>query len=512
MAFQSDRISINKDFSTGYFLDVSGNINIDGSLYFNNQLFTPNSGTVTSVKASVPAGLTVSGIPITTDGSITITYESGYSISTDASKGQWQSAHAHSILTSGNPHGVTKSDVSLGNVDNVKQIPDASFGVAFGTATLDGGGKVPGTQLPYNLMEYKGTWNVITNVPSLSDSDPSSYQGNVYICSNSGSRNLGSGVIDFSTNDWVIFNGDFWEKSINSNAVVSVNSKTGIVVLTTADVSENSSNKYYTEERVSLNTDVSANTTKRHNALTLNASNGLYLTVGVGSQELNLSLASSTNTGALSSTDWNTFNNKQNNYPSAILFNSGDGKLTLQRNGLGDISTNLDGRYLQSVSDAMITFSDITTGNASTNKHGFLPKLSGQSTQYLNGLGNWQTITSGNDVSFGSAAQIPFMNNVSTNFSYSNNLTWNDSLLYIGGNTHVKSNLVVDGSLDINGTNVTIDGSAYIGSAIITNYQYMGNPTTDGSWRFFVSADASAGLVFQKRISGVWTEVVIFDF
>jgi hypothetical protein len=188
MAFQSDRISINKDFSSGYFLDVSGNINIDGSLYFNNQLFTPNSGTVTSVKASVPTGLTVSGTPITTDGSIIITYESGYSISTDASKGKWQSAYTHST-TIGNPHGVSKSDVSLGNVDNVKQIPDASFGVAFGTATLDGGGKVPVTQLPYNLMEYKGNWNPVTNTPILSDSDPSSYQGNVYICTQSASRN-----------------------------------------------------------------------------------------------------------------------------------------------------------------------------------------------------------------------------------------------------------------------------------------------------------------------------------
>jgi hypothetical protein len=124
------------------------------------------------------------------------------------------------------------------------------------------------------------------------------------------------------------------------------------------------------------------------------------------------------------------------------------------------------------------------------------------------------TLTLPNDAScaFGSDNQIPFMNNTNNNFSYSNNLTWNDSSLYIGGNAHIKSNLVVDGSLDINGTNVTIDGSAYIGSTMITNYQYMGNPTTDGSWRFFVSQDASADLVFQKRIAGIWIEGGRFGF
>lgn len=39
--------------------------------------------------------------------------------------------------------------------------------------------------------------------------------------------------------------------------------------------------------------------------------------------------------------------------------------------------------------DSNIIFSDITTNNASALKHGFLPKLSNVSTQYLNGLGQW---------------------------------------------------------------------------------------------------------------------------
>jgi len=39
---------------------------------------------------------------------------------------------------------------------------------------------------------------------------------------------------------------------------------------------------------------------------------------------------------------------------------------------------------------------------------------------------------------------------------------------------------------------------------VVKTYQYMGEPNTNGSWRFFVSS--SGDLVFEKRISGTWTE------
>lgn len=39
------------------------------------------------------------------------------------------------------------------------------------------------------------------------------------------------------------------------------------------------------------------------------------------------------------------------------------------------------------VAESEVTFTDITTNNSSTSKHGYLPKLSGSSTQYLDGTG-----------------------------------------------------------------------------------------------------------------------------
>lgn len=96
-----------------------------------------------------------------------------------------------------------------------------------------------------------------------------------------------------------------------AGGVTSVFTRTGAVVAQTGDYTTTQvtegTNLYYTNARVSANTDVSANTAARHNAVTIGTANGLSLST----QQLSLSLASSGTTGALSSTDWNTFNGKQ---------------------------------------------------------------------------------------------------------------------------------------------------------------------------------------------------------
>lgn len=45
--------------------------------------------------------------------------------------------------------------------------------------------------------------------------------------------------------------------------------------------------------------------------------------------------------------------------------------------------------------ESSVTFTDITTGNASTTKHGYLPKLSGNSSEVFNGVGGWSSVSSG---------------------------------------------------------------------------------------------------------------------
>jgi hypothetical protein len=109
-----------------------------------------------------------------------------------------------------------------------------------------------------------------------------------------------------SAADWTTFNSKENAITAGTTAQYYRGDKT-FQTLNTAAVPE-LTNLYYTEARVNANTNVAANTAARHNAVTLGTANGLSLST----QQLSLGLASSSANGALSSTDWTTFNNKQN--------------------------------------------------------------------------------------------------------------------------------------------------------------------------------------------------------
>ena len=55
---------------------------------------------------------------------------------------------------------------------------------------------------------------------------------------------------------------------------------------------------------------------------------------------------------------------------------------------LGTIATG-------SIPESKLTYTDITTGNASTVKHGLLPKLDGNAAHFLTGIGTWETASGG---------------------------------------------------------------------------------------------------------------------
>lgn len=105
----------------------------------------------------------------------------------------------------------------------------ANKGVANGYASLDGAGKVPVSQLPNSIMEYKGTWNASTNSPTLADGVGNT--GDVYRVTVAGSQDLGSGSISFAVGDYAIYNGSAWEKADTTDAVSSVNGTTGAVTV-----------------------------------------------------------------------------------------------------------------------------------------------------------------------------------------------------------------------------------------------------------------------------------------
>jgi uncharacterized protein YuzE len=108
-----------------------------------------------------------------------------------------------------------------------------------------------------------------------------------------------------SSTDWTTFNNKENAITAGTTAQYYRGDKT-FQTLNTSAVPE-LTNLYYTEARVSANTDVAANTAARHAAVTLGTANGLSLST----QQLSLGLASAGVTGALSGTDWSTFNSKQ---------------------------------------------------------------------------------------------------------------------------------------------------------------------------------------------------------
>ncbi|QKY79636.1 hypothetical protein SEA_ENGINEER_60 [Gordonia Phage Engineer] len=111
----------------------------------------------------------------------------------------------------------------------------ANKGVANGYAGLDAGGKVPISQLPSSIMEYKGVWNAATNTPALSNGTGDT--GDVYRVTAAGTRNLGSGNIEFAVGDYVVYNAaGQWEKSDTTDSVASVAGKVGVVTLVKGDV------------------------------------------------------------------------------------------------------------------------------------------------------------------------------------------------------------------------------------------------------------------------------------
>jgi len=168
---------------------------------------------------------------------------------------------------------------------------------------------------------------------------------------------------------------------LNTDAVLSVFGRTGAVIAvsgdyTTAQVTE-SGNLYYTEARVSANTDVAANTAARHNAVTLGTANGLSLST----QQLSLGLASAGVTGALSGTDWSTFNNKANSDGSNA---SGTWGIAITGNAAtaSEVAwSNISGQRTLTRNDAGLQ------GNAGA-RSGFFETIS--PVNYYSGASSWQ--------------------------------------------------------------------------------------------------------------------------
>lgn len=95
--------------------------------------YTSNKGTVTSVKMTVPTGFSVSGSPITSEGTLALTFANGYSLPTTAKQANWDTAYGWGNHASKGYATETFVNTAIANLingapttlDTLKEIADA---------------------------------------------------------------------------------------------------------------------------------------------------------------------------------------------------------------------------------------------------------------------------------------------------------------------------------------------------------------------------------------------------
>ena len=146
---------------------------------------------------------------------------------------------------------------NLGGATGSITFPDATvqttaattYTLPTATTSVLGGVKVDGTSVTINgsgvislnsglsgTVTFKGGWNASTNTPLIGSLNGTT--GWMYIVTVGGTRDLtlGAGPTTYAVNDLVIYDGTDWILVSGNNGVVSFNSRTGAVTLTSTDV------------------------------------------------------------------------------------------------------------------------------------------------------------------------------------------------------------------------------------------------------------------------------------
>jgi hypothetical protein len=348
-------------------------LTINGTTYDLSANRTWNVGTVTSVGTSGP----LTGGTITGSGTIGITQSTtstdGYLSSTDwntFNNKQPAGSYITALTGEATASGPGSASVTLST--------SAVTGKLLTGLNLAGGGTIAATDSILQAfgkvqnqisgmvggVTFQGTWDASTNTPTLTSSVGT--KGYYYIVDVAGSTNL-NGITDWKIGDWAIFNGTTWDKVDNTDAVSSVNGFTGAVSLTTSNIAEGT-NLYYLDSRARLALSFTAgsgaydnttgvitiptNTSQLTNGAnyitlsSLSASSPLSYNSGTGA--FSIQVANGSQNGYLSSSDWTTFNSKQNAITLTTTGSSGSSTLvgatlnvpTYTLSGLGGVPTS----------------------------------------------------------------------------------------------------------------------------------------------------------------------------
>jgi len=388
-------------------------LTINGTTYDLSANRTWNVGTVTSVGTSGP----LTGGTITGSGTIGITQATtstdGYLSSTDwntFNNKQAAGSYITALTGEATASGPGSASVTLST--------SAVTGKLLTGLNLTGGGTIAATDSILQAfgkvqnqisgmvggVTFQGTWDASTNTPTLTSSVGT--KGYYYIVSVAGSTNL-NGITDWKIGDWAIFNGTTWDKVDNTDAVSSVNGFTGAVSLTTSNIAEGT-NLYYLDSRARLALSFTAgsgaydnttgvitiptNTSQLTNGAnfitlsSLSASSPLAYNSGTGA--FSIQVATGSQNGYLSSTDWTTFNGKQNALTLTTTGSSGSATLvgatlnvpTYTLSGLGGVPTSRQLTINGTAYDLSADRSWSVGTHTGSLTSGYVPKATGSTT------------------------------------------------------------------------------------------------------------------------------------
>ena len=158
-------------YDNSNYVPTSTTISINGVSYdlSSNRSWTiaTSSGTVTSVAATVPTGFAISGSPITTSGTLAITFALGYSLPTDAKQTQWDTAYSNRITSASLPLSISANAISISQANGTTNgyLSSADW-TTFNSkqSALSGTGfvKIIGTTISYDNTAYTHASRLLT--------------------------------------------------------------------------------------------------------------------------------------------------------------------------------------------------------------------------------------------------------------------------------------------------------------------------------------------------------------
>ena len=92
--------------------------------------------------------------------------------------------------------------------------------IGFDIIERDENGHVPLSQLKISNLIYKGTWDALNNFPLFGNNGGGGIVGEYYVVNVAGTTNI-DGIFDWKIGDWIIHNGNIWEKADHTDQVSS---------------------------------------------------------------------------------------------------------------------------------------------------------------------------------------------------------------------------------------------------------------------------------------------------